>query len=97
MFNKILDTAHQSGAEVLVHLKDFCCEPFKGRVLEMDQEYFSLFHSGPGGGVHWAFKLEDVAFCGLVLELPDPIPLQAPLPSQESDPFNPSTKKKDSL
>jgi hypothetical protein len=32
--------------------------------------HFSI--SGPGGGVHWAFKRADIAFVGLVVELPDP-------------------------
>ena len=71
MFTKILETAHESGAEVLVQLKGFCYDQYKGRVLELDKEYFSLFHSGNGGGVHWAFKREDIAFVGLIIELPD--------------------------
>jgi len=71
MFNKILQTAHETGAEILLQLKDFCCEQYKGRVLELDEEYFSLFHSGPGGGVHWVFKRADIAFVGLIVELPE--------------------------
>ncbi|MEM0952475.1 MAG: hypothetical protein AAGI66_10105 [Cyanobacteria bacterium P01_H01_bin.74] len=72
MFDKILKTAHETGAEVMVQLKDFCYDQYKGRILEVSPDYFSLFHSGPGGGVHWAFKREDIAFIGLIVELPDP-------------------------
>lgn len=71
MFGKILETAYESGAEVIVQLKEFCCDQYKGRVLDLNNEFFSIFHSGSGGGVHWAFKRDDIAFIGLVVELPD--------------------------
>ncbi len=70
MFDHILRTAHESGGEVLVQLKSNCCEQYKGRILNLDSKHFTLFHSGPGGGVLWAFKRKDIAYCGLVVELP---------------------------
>lgn len=70
MFEKILKTAHDSGGEVLVQIKNHGCEQFKGRVQELNSDCFTLFHSGPEGGVLWAFKREDIAFCGLIVELP---------------------------
>lgn len=41
--------------------------------MELDTDYFSLFHSGTSGGVYWVFQLADVAFIGLVV---DPPPLE---------------------
>lgn len=86
LFNHILKTAHESGGEILVQLKEYCCDPYKGRVLDLSDDMFSLFHSGPGGGVLWAFRREDIAFCGLVVELPTPLTtLEAP-PANEATP-----------
>lgn len=71
MFDKILETAHDTGAEVMVQLNCSGYEQYVGRVLELEQEYFSLFHSGYGGGVHWAFKRSDISFIGLIVDPPD--------------------------
>lgn len=86
MFDHILKTAHESGGEVLVQLKSNCCEQYKGRILNLDSKHFTLFHSGPGGGVLWAFKRKDVAYCGLVVELPELSSLENSL---EKLPINP--------
>ena len=76
MFDKILESAHGSGGDVLVQIKNHCCEQYRGRVQDLDAEYFTLFHSGPGGGVLWAFKREDIAFCGLIVEFPSALSLE---------------------
>ncbi len=70
MFDKILETAHNTGTEIIVQVKDVCCDRYRGRVLELTEDYFSLFNSGTNGGVHWAFKRESIAFIGLVVKLP---------------------------
>lgn len=70
---KLLTMAYESGAEVMVQLKVGCSHAFQGRVQSIASDGFSLFHSGKAGGVLWAFQLEDVATCGLVVELPSEI------------------------
>jgi hypothetical protein len=69
-FDPLLKTAHDNGAEIMVQLKDFCGDPYKGKVLELFDDTFTLFHSGISGGVLWSFSKADVAFCGLIVELP---------------------------
>ncbi len=71
MFDKILKTAQETGADVIMLLKNLYYDQYKGKIIDVDQEYFSLFHSGPGGGVHWVFKRNDIASIGLVVSLPD--------------------------
>ncbi|WP_373533410.1 hypothetical protein [Vampirovibrio sp.] len=71
MFEPTLKSAYESGAEVIVQLKHYCCEQYKGRILELSDNTFNLFHSGPDGGMLWTFQLKDIAFCGLVVELPN--------------------------
>jgi hypothetical protein len=69
MFDRLLKTALDSGGEVIVETK-YYCDGVKGRVLDFDGTHFTVFHSGTAGGMLWAFRIEDVAHCGLVLELP---------------------------
>lgn len=71
MFEHTLKAAHESGAEVIVQFKHHCCDQYKGRILELTKDTFNLFHSGPSGGMLWTFQMSDIAFCGLVLELPN--------------------------
>jgi hypothetical protein len=70
MFDRMIQSSWETGGEIMVQLKTHPDDRFKGKVLEIDAEFFTLFHSGDGCGVHWAFKREDVAFCGLVVALP---------------------------
>jgi hypothetical protein len=69
MFGKLLKTAMDAGTEVIVETK-YYGDGVKGRVLDFDGTHFTVFHNGSGGGMLWAFRLEDVACCGLVVELP---------------------------
>lgn len=69
-FDLLLKTAHENGAEIMVQLKNYCGDPYKGKVLELFEETFTLFHSGVSGGVLWSFSKADVAFCGLIVALP---------------------------
>lgn len=70
MFEPILKSAYESGAEIIVQLKHYCCEQYQGRILELSDNTFNLFHSGPGGGMLWTFLIKDIAFCGVVVDLP---------------------------
>ncbi|WP_373531919.1 hypothetical protein [Vampirovibrio sp.] len=69
-FDPLLKTAYDNGAEIMIQLKDFCGNPYQGKVLALNEDAFTLFHSGLGGGVLWSFAKADVAFCGLIVELP---------------------------
>lgn len=87
MFERILQAAFDSGSEVIIQIKDFCCDSYQGRIQNLtDDGYFSLFHSGPKGGVLWTFKIADIAFCGQVIEIPSGIPrlesANMPLPQE---------------
>lgn len=70
-FDPLLKTAHDTGAEVMIQLRELCCDPFKGKITALNPDDFTLFHSGTDGGVLWSFLKKDVAFCGLLVERPD--------------------------
>ncbi|WP_303673444.1 hypothetical protein [Vampirovibrio chlorellavorus] len=70
-FDPLLKTAHDSGAEVMIQLRELCCDPYKGKITTLNADDFTLFHSGTDGGVLWSFLKKDVAFCGLLVERPD--------------------------
>lgn len=70
MFERFLRTAFESGGDVLVQLQS---ERYQGRILEIGDGHFTLFHSGVGGGVLWMFRLADVAYCGLAVERPSDV------------------------
>jgi hypothetical protein len=71
MFNRILETAFDQGSEVILKIKSHSCDSYIGKIQSLDIEFLTLFHSGEEGGILWAFKREDIAFCGLVVELPE--------------------------
>jgi hypothetical protein len=92
MFTKMLQTALDSGKDIIVETK-YYCDGVKGKVLDFDGEYFTLFHNGTGGGMLWAFRVEDVAYCGLLIDVPTALhdlsyplidPSQALIESQQS-------------
>lgn len=86
MFDKILKTALDSGGEVFVETK-YYCDGVKGRVLDFDGAQFTIFHNGPGGGMLWAFRVEDIAYCGLVIELPTSLSeLSEPIGDEKNSP-----------
>lgn len=78
MFERMIREAFHSGSEVKVYIRGVPDTYFHGRVQDVDDAYFSLFHSGASHGVLWAFRLEDVAVCAM--ETRPPSPLEAPLP-----------------
>lgn len=72
MFDSQLQSALDTGAEILVQLRSTggCNEPYQGRILAITPETFNLYHSGPHGGVLWTFCKQDIAYCGLIVEAP---------------------------
>lgn len=85
MFERILKQAYETGGEVIVDLK-YCGDLFQGRVYDLESDAFTLYHSGPQGGVLWAFKLEDVAYCGLRVAPPVLEPADTPSEKQADGP-----------
>ncbi len=72
MFCKILTMALESAGEVIVETK-YTGHGVRGRVMDFDGKSFTLFHSGNGGGMLWVFRLDDLAHCGLILDLPSDV------------------------
>jgi hypothetical protein len=69
MFEKLLQSAFDSGADVFVYMNGFN-NPLRGRVQDIDSEYFTLFQSGKSGTILWAFRMADVLSCGLLVGPP---------------------------
>jgi hypothetical protein len=83
MFDRILRTAMESGGEVIVETK-YACDGLKGKVLDFDGTHFTLFHNGTGGGMLWVVRVEDIACCGLVVDVPSALSELAE-PNQATD------------
>lgn len=69
MFETLLKSALETGGEIFVYLKGFN-NPFRGRVMDLDNDHFTLFQNGRHGTVLWAFRLPDVTSCGLLVGPP---------------------------
>jgi hypothetical protein len=69
MIRKALNSAFETGSDVLIFLRGFP-EAFKGRVQDIDDEYFSLLQSSKSSSVLLVFQLKDVLSCGLLLAPP---------------------------
>jgi hypothetical protein len=65
---QLLETALNTGQDVVVQLKQAQGETYRGRIQSLDTEGFTLFHSGSRGGVLWAFTTDDVATVGLLID-----------------------------
>jgi hypothetical protein len=70
MFDVMLKTAFENGNELIVQMKGCGPDPFKGKILDLNANFFTLFHSANDGGVLWAFKQEDIGCIGLLVETP---------------------------
>jgi hypothetical protein len=69
MFEKLLRSAFDGGSEVFVFIKGFN-NPLRGRVQDMEGDYFSFFQNGKNGTILWAFRKKDVLSCGLLVGPP---------------------------
>lgn len=69
MIKKVLSSAFETSSDVLIFLRGFP-EAFKGRVQDIDDEYFSLLQSSKSSSVLLVFQLKDVLSCGLMLAPP---------------------------
>jgi hypothetical protein len=72
MFEKLLNSAFDAGADVFVYMNGFG-NPLRGRVQDIEGEYFTLFQNGKAGTVLWAFRLSDVLSCGLLVGPPQEV------------------------
>ena len=65
MFKKYLKDAYDSGCEVIVQL-DYCCNArFVGRIMDLDEEHFQLFHMSELNSMSWIFKVKDIRYMGV--------------------------------
>jgi len=69
MFEKLLKSAFDSGGEVFVYINGFN-NPLRGRIQDIDGEFFTFFQSGKNGTILWAFRMSDVLSCGLLVGPP---------------------------
>jgi hypothetical protein len=69
MFEKLLKSAFDGGGEVFVYMNGFS-NPLRGRIQDMGDDYFTFFQNGRNGTILWAFRLEDVLSCGLIVGPP---------------------------
>jgi hypothetical protein len=69
MFEKLLKSAFDAGGEVFIYMNGFP-NPLRGRVQDMGDDYFTFFQNGRSGTILWAFRLEDVLSCGLIVGPP---------------------------
>lgn len=69
MFEKLLKSAFDSGGDVFVYMNGFN-NPLRGRVQDIDGDYFTFFQNGKAGTVLWAFRISDILSCGLLVGPP---------------------------
>lgn len=69
MFEKLLNSAFDAGGEVFVYMNGFS-SPLRGRVQDIEGDFFTLFQNGKFGTILWAFRLSDVLSCGLLVGPP---------------------------
>lgn len=69
MFTTLLQSACDTGGEIFVYVHGLG-NPLRGRVVDMNEQHFTLFQNGRHGTVLWAFKLADVLSCGLLVGPP---------------------------
>lgn len=69
MFYQLLKQAYESGNDVVLDHQHYG-NMLRGRVYDLDDTHFTLFNSGAQGGILWAFRLEDIQYVGLVVDLP---------------------------
>lgn len=69
MFDQLLASAFDSGGEVFVYMKGFN-SPLRGRIQDINGEFFTLFQNGKFGTILWAFRFSDIISCGLLVGPP---------------------------
>lgn len=69
MFRKLLQSAFDGGGEVFIYMNGFN-NPLRGRVQDIDDEFFTFFQNGRSGTVLWAFRVDDILSCGLIVSPP---------------------------
>ncbi len=65
MLKKYLREAYDNSYEVIIQL-DYCCNArFTGRIMDLDDEYFQLFHMSELNSMSWVFKIKDIRYIGI--------------------------------
>ena len=64
-----MQAAYDNGSDVMVSVKNVDY-PFRGKIVDLDHAYFSLFHSGATGGMRWTLRIDDVQGWAVVIDLP---------------------------
>lgn len=83
MFEMLLKSAFEAGGEVFVYMNGFS-NPLRGRVQDLNSDFFTFFQSGKQGNVLWAFRISDMISCGLLVGPPGEI-LEFSAESAEAD------------
>lgn len=65
MIKKYLQQAHDYGHEVVVQFNYCCNARYMGKILDMDDTYFSLLHIGDTHSMTWIFKIDDIKYFGV--------------------------------
>jgi hypothetical protein len=85
----MIRTAFDAGSDVAVYLKHLPHTRFHGRVQDIDDTFFSLYHAGEPEGWLWALRLEDVVACALIMgppQHPDTHPAAMASPLSRNEP-----------
>ncbi len=69
MIGKLIQMAYDSGNDIVICLKN-SGDSFRGKIQDLDEDFFTLFQSNSSGGILWAFTKGDVESCGLTVNLP---------------------------
>ncbi len=65
MFKKYLKEAYNNGFEVIIQF-DYCCNSrFIGRIMDLDDEHFQLYHMSELNCMSWIFKIKDIRYIGV--------------------------------
>ena len=81
MFEQMIRAAYEAGEDIKVRMRRIPGSAFVGRVLEVGEDDFLLFHHGRTMGNLWAFRFEDIAACALLTKVAGDVPLPGLLTS----------------
>jgi hypothetical protein len=91
MFEMLLKSAFEAGGDIFVYMQGFS-SPLRGRIQDINEEFFTFFQVGKQSNVLWAFRMSDMISCGLLVGPPGdddvfrtPSLLLEELPLNESD------------
>ena len=80
MFEQIIQTSFDSASEIIVRIRGVD-HTFRGKVQDYDGTHFTLFNNGQQQGLLWAFKVDDILTCALIVPLPENEPQSVASPA----------------